>query len=431
MNALFLKDLADKTRRGLRGRVEAGKAGGGRCYGYDVIKRLDAAGEPVRGERCVNEAEAVTVRRIFSEFAAGKSPKAIARDLNHDGVPGPEGRLWADTTIRGHACRGTGIVNNELYVGVLVWNRLRFIKDPSSGRRVSRPNPEAEWIRTEVPGLRIIDDGLWLAAKDRQAAIAQIFKPTLVGVREARARRFNQARRPAFLLSGLLTCGVCGGKYGIVVNDRYGCLNHHRRSTCGNGRTIRRAPIEGRVLAGLTDKLVSPAAVAEAVRSYHEETNRLSREHRAQADADKRALDKVERGIKGIMAAIEDGMYQPAMKDRMAELEQQRAEIVARLPGVPADLPDVNPNIAEHYRAKVARLAETLADPEAGREAAEAIRALIGAITLTPGARRGEINATLRGELMAILDLATDRNRRRPGGANAITNAVASPRNHR
>ena len=30
MNALFLKDLADKTRRGLRGRIEAGKAGGGR-----------------------------------------------------------------------------------------------------------------------------------------------------------------------------------------------------------------------------------------------------------------------------------------------------------------------------------------------------------------------------------------------------------------
>src|SRR3972149_5238520 len=28
MNALFLKDLADKTRRGLRGRVELGKSGG-------------------------------------------------------------------------------------------------------------------------------------------------------------------------------------------------------------------------------------------------------------------------------------------------------------------------------------------------------------------------------------------------------------------
>ena len=28
LNALFLKDLADKTRRGLRGRIEEGKSGG-------------------------------------------------------------------------------------------------------------------------------------------------------------------------------------------------------------------------------------------------------------------------------------------------------------------------------------------------------------------------------------------------------------------
>ncbi|WP_354036662.1 hypothetical protein [Bradyrhizobium sp. S3.2.6] len=38
MNALLLKDLADKTRRGLRGRVEDGKSGGGLCFGYDVVR---------------------------------------------------------------------------------------------------------------------------------------------------------------------------------------------------------------------------------------------------------------------------------------------------------------------------------------------------------------------------------------------------------
>ena len=40
MNALFLKDLADKTRRGQRGRIEAGKSGGGNSYGYDVVKEF-------------------------------------------------------------------------------------------------------------------------------------------------------------------------------------------------------------------------------------------------------------------------------------------------------------------------------------------------------------------------------------------------------
>src|SRR6267378_4179818 len=178
-----------------------GKAGGGLCYGYDVVKRTDSEGEPVRGERKINEAEAAIVCRIFREFAAGKSPRAIATDLNRDGIPGPFGRTWGDTTIRGHACRGNGIVNNELYAGVLVWNRQRFIKDPNSGKRVSRPNPEAKWIRTEVPELRIVNDQLWQRVKLRQAELAK-------------------------QLSGLLTCGCCGGKYGIVVNDRYGCLGH-------------------------------------------------------------------------------------------------------------------------------------------------------------------------------------------------------------
>jgi len=40
MGALYLKDLADKTRRGLRGRVEAGKSGGGNSYGYEVVRRV-------------------------------------------------------------------------------------------------------------------------------------------------------------------------------------------------------------------------------------------------------------------------------------------------------------------------------------------------------------------------------------------------------
>ena len=38
MTALYLQDLAEKTRRGLRVRVKAGKSGGGLCYGYDVVK---------------------------------------------------------------------------------------------------------------------------------------------------------------------------------------------------------------------------------------------------------------------------------------------------------------------------------------------------------------------------------------------------------
>ena len=93
MGALYLKDLADKTRRGLRGRIEAGKSGGGNSYGYDVVTKFTAAGEPERGDRRINEREAAIVRDIFTAYAAGKSPKAIAHALNRQKVPAP--RAWA------------------------------------------------------------------------------------------------------------------------------------------------------------------------------------------------------------------------------------------------------------------------------------------------------------------------------------------------
>src|SRR3546814_5903697 len=116
-----------------------------------------------------------------------------------------------------------------------------------------------------------------------------------------------------------------------------------------------------------------------------------------QADADKRALAKVERAIAGIIAAIEDGLYQPTMKARMAELEREKTQITARLAEAPADVPDVHPGIAEIYKRKVARLTETLGDPETRLDASSDIRSLVGKVVLHPGERRGEVHATLHG----------------------------------
>jgi len=64
--------------------------------------------------------------------------------------------------------RGTGILNNELYIGRLVWNRLRYVKDLDTGKRVSRPNASSEWVTTAVPELRIVEYELWNQVKARQ-----------------------------------------------------------------------------------------------------------------------------------------------------------------------------------------------------------------------------------------------------------------------
>ncbi len=104
MKALFLKDLAEKTHCGLRGRIEDGKSAGGLCYGYLVVKTIDGGCVTTSfGERDIEPAEAAVVDRIFREFVAGVSPKQIAKNLNREGVPGPFGGPWSPSTIYGRS----------------------------------------------------------------------------------------------------------------------------------------------------------------------------------------------------------------------------------------------------------------------------------------------------------------------------------------
>src|SRR5688500_6585827 len=112
MNALFLKDLADKTRRGLRGRVELGKSGSGLCFGYKVT-RATQNGEVTTGNREIVPPEAEVIGRIFRDYAAGVSPKALAKRLNAEHCPGPGGKLWNPSTIHGIPARVYGIMIKE------------------------------------------------------------------------------------------------------------------------------------------------------------------------------------------------------------------------------------------------------------------------------------------------------------------------------
>ena len=148
MNALFLKDLADKTRRGLRGRVEAGKSGGGNAYGYDLVRGYDANGEPVRGGRTINAAEAEIVREIFARYAAGEAPRKIAFDLNARRIPAPRGGAWSASTLNGNRSSRHGDPEQRDVYRAPRLNRLSYAKDPETGKRRSRANAKRRGRRS-------------------------------------------------------------------------------------------------------------------------------------------------------------------------------------------------------------------------------------------------------------------------------------------
>jgi site-specific DNA recombinase len=405
MAQLYLADLREKTWRGQLGRALQGKIPGGKAYGYDAVGAA--------GERRIDLGEARIVQRIFEEFAEGSSPRAIAKQLNIEHVPGPDGRPWGDTTIRGQADRGTGILNNALYGGRLEWNRCSYLKDPRTGKRVARPNPRNKWEIVEVPDLRIVDNDLWERVKARQREVRIEISRNELG------NALNRAHRRRFLLSGLLVCGSCGGGYTIIGPDRYGCATRRSKGTCSNAVAIARFEIEERVLAGLRERMMAPELVAAFIDEFNAELRRLAGDAEAEGAAAQRALADADRKIASIVKAIEDGAYSSTLKERLAVLEMEKAAATAKLAAAtPQPVLRLHPNLPALYKNKVRQLTAALNEPGTAAQAGEIMRGLIDRIVLTPG--NGSLKAELYGNLARLMSFAEpDQNKTNSAGSAA------------
>jgi site-specific DNA recombinase len=403
MNALFLKDLAHKTRRGQRGRVEAGKIPGGNSFGYRIVRRVLADGSVATGEREIDAEQAAIVLRIFQEYAEGMTPRRIAARLNREGIASPRRGQWNASTINGNRQRRNGILNNDLYIGRITYNRQRFVKDPETAKRVARTNPEHQWVTREVPHLRIVDDDLW----QRAQVIKQRYSSRWGNRRQSKKR----------LLSGLLKCGLCGGGMTIHRSDRYYCSARREKGTCNSDCGIAAPELESRVLGGLRDLLLgNQALVDEFAAEFKRELTRLRRQQHGDSRRLSRDLGEVERGIRRCLEFITGGDGEPGLvRDRLRQLEERRSEIIAEMKIRQGNqVVEIHPNLPDIYRSKVSNLQEVLEDETARPQAVEIIRSLIDRIEVRPGLPRGRCEVTLVGALAQILGFASQNTAGRP-----------------
>lgn len=304
--------------------------------------------------------------------------------LNHEGVPSPGGRSWKPTTIRGHRSRETGIINNELYRGVLVWNRQRFVREPFTGKRQARMNPEDGWVRKDVPQLRIVDESLWRAVKNHQDAQEQEHGTLRDAVRKAREARLRDLTPGSSHFSRLLICAACGADCCSVGRNRYGCADHYRRMTCANGQALPRRVMEEQVHAffAKTSALIRSQAI-----NAGQDADLATRQLQGQMERECRELEVIETRLAGLLAAIEDGVYTLRMKTRFLQLEDQARKLKASL--------QIG---AEHMRVMQAQAGGVISEAIIGlmadlRTTDEGyailkLRCLLGPISVTPGKAR-------------------------------------------
>lgn len=416
MSALFLKDLADKIRRGQRGAVGRGKVPGGLAYGYEVVPTIGANGELDRGLRRINEDQARVIRRIYDEYLAGRGPKAIALDLNAEGIPSARGGEWRGSAIAGHRARGLGVLHNPIYAGRYLYNRVRMVRDPESRRRISRVNPADERVEVAMPELAIVSEATWQQVQD---AAAQRSTGAIVS-----------HRRPRHLLAGLLICGACGGSMTGVGGRYIGCARAREAGTCDVRATIARSDLEQRVMIGIADRLLQPDAVSRLVKTYHGEANRQRAVRTDGVAALERRIATAERAVKRLVAAIAEGAADfseirealAARKSDLAQLRRERDEATA-MPVIA-----LNPGVIDAYRQRVRNLVSRIEESGAhGAEIKARLRNLIDGVKLTSRGN-GEWDIEVLTSLSSVIDLATKPNNKQSGGSKRSAMMVAEDR---
>jgi hypothetical protein len=253
------------------------------------------------------------------------------------------------------------LIFNELYVGRIVWNKVRMVKNPDTGKRISRPNSREEWQSIEVPKLRIVDDQTWNQ------------------VQELKGEKVRQAshakRRPPHLLSGLLRCGCCSSGMSVHDRDQTGktrirCSAVRESGSCSNRRIIYLANVEKAVLWGMAEELKDPRLIETYVRSYNAERQRLAAtavKTRRQLEGKRDRLTSereraIDMAIKGIIGEREATIRIPALKTEILQIELELASLEEE-PKIIA----LHPAALEQYLETVDRLADVLAEHAQGR----------------------------------------------------------------
>jgi DNA invertase Pin-like site-specific DNA recombinase len=258
---------SDRVKRALDQVAESGKSHGGpRPYGWNRDGTLDPA-------------EAGIVAELTRRVIGGESCRSLATELRKRGVP-PWGKMpWSSDSVKNIVIRAR-----------------------NAGLRVHRGE--------------VVGPAAWPAIVDREsweAAYALLTDP---------ARRTSPGNAPARLLSGLMTCGVCG--LPVRSGGIKGGVPVYR---CSSGSHVKRRVV---LVDGLVEAYILALLEREGVGAPTSATVPL--DLRGKADAVRLRLEQLEdKYAEGDLTRAGYLRNRDRLTAKLAELE--RTEALTRVPG--------------------------------------------------------------------------------------------------
>jgi hypothetical protein len=225
-----------------------------------------------------------------------------------------------------------------------------------------------------------------------------------------------------------MKCKQCG--FSMTLNaGKYNCSGHRERGTCCNGKIIAATTVEKRVLTGIKTHLLSPEAIAEAVRAFHTAADAERRALQVERAPLERELAEIERKLKRAQTmCLEGAIETEELKTISAPLKTRRAEIQSQLSNDEApSVIQLHPGAADAYR----RLAEDLhqaIDGEDGEEVRAELRKLIDRVDFIPAEGLGKFQLEVHGSLAALQALGQAQKAENPTGGSCGVSLGAGAR---
>lgn len=297
-NQIWALQSRQKTMEKMRFMARSGQYTGGKpALGYTV--------RDGRLEIC--EEEAAIVRRIFAEYAAGKSYREIINGLNRDGLKTKRGNSFGANSLH-------DLMHNEKYIGVLVYGQSPYRED---GTRNTHQKDAQDVIRIENAVPAIIDKKTFDIVQQRMA-------------QNKRQQGGRPAKNREYPLRGKVFCKDCKSAMTISTSRGeyyyYRCTGKKRLHNC-DATPINADYLEKRVAETVRAVLGSPGEAEGLIRILRDQAGTIQA---GAADRLQMLLQKekdVCRKLENAVEAVLDGLTSPALQTKIRTLESEKAAI--------------------------------------------------------------------------------------------------------